>query len=83
LLFFYKFQNLQGFFDGSTKVSGASPSTHIGCEWCVHGASFKHALNRTHDRLPSLCITEMLEHHGATPDLSDRICNTLARDVRR
>src|SRR5882762_11730798 len=43
----------------------------------------EHALDRAHDGLARVLVSEVLEHHRARPDLSDGIRDVLARDVRR
>src|SRR5690606_18164037 len=43
----------------------------------------EHGLDRRFDRAGGLELAEMLKHHGAGPDLADRIGDTLPGDVRR
>src|SRR5258708_30748157 len=43
----------------------------------------QHALDRAHDGLARVLVSEVLEHHRARPDLPDRVGDVPARDVRR
>src|SRR5882757_4595484 len=42
----------------------------------------EHALDRAHDGLARVLVSEVLEHHRARPDLSDGIRDVLPGDVR-
>src|SRR5262245_40596828 len=46
-------------------------------------ALLDQALDGRYDRARSVRVAEMLDHHGAGPDLGDRVGGTLASDVRR
>src|SRR6266853_4463982 len=41
----------------------------------------QHALDGAHDGLARVLVSEVLEHHRARPDLSDRVRDVLSGDV--
>src|SRR5262245_6180575 len=56
----------------------------LAAEVARHGLAFGHqGLDGPHDGVRGLRVAEVLEQHGAGPDLGDRVGDPLPRDVRR
>src|SRR5437660_1040177 len=65
--------------DGLAHLFRARLPTHV-----ARSRTFaNHRLDRAHDGLARLLVTEVLEHHRARPDLPHRVRDPLPGDVRR